>query len=207
MKTRRVGAGTSTSSYQPNARSHPSSITRRCPTLTFRLHEEASEGLKATAARALEFTVLTAGRTSETLLAKRSEIDLKARMWTVPAGRMKKRKEHRVPLCDRAVAIIKATSGDYLFPGTRPGRPLSKDAMSELLKTMGISADDVTMHGFRSTFTDWAAETTHYPKELRDLATAHKIGDQVEAAYRRGDMLAKRHALMADWERFSRSQR
>jgi integrase len=158
--------------------------------------------IEGNAARALEFTVLTAGRTSETLMAKRSEIDLKARMWTVPAGRMKKRKEHRVPLCDRAVAIIKATSGDYLFPGTRPGRPLSKDAMSELLKTMGISPNDVTTHGFRSTFTDWAAETTHYPKELRDLATAHKIGDQVEAAYRRGDMLAKRHALMRDWERY-----
>ena len=98
---------------------------------------------------------------------------------------MKKRKEHRVPLCDRAIRIIKATSGDYLFSGTRPGRPLSKDAMSELLKAMGLSEEDVTMHGFRSTLEDWIAETTDYPEEARKLALAHAVSDKTEAAYRR----------------------
>jgi integrase len=117
---------------------------------------------------------------------------------------MKKRKEHRVPLCDRAVAIFKAmpAGSEYLFPGTRAGRPLSKDAMSELLKAMGLSAEDVTTHGFRSTLEDWIAETTDYPEEVRKLALAHAVSDKTEAAYRRGDLLAKRHRLMADWERF-----
>jgi integrase len=160
--------------------------------------------IEGNAARALEFTVLTAARTSEALLAKRSEIDVRARMWIVPASRMKKRREHRVPLCDRAIAIFKAmpSRSEYLFPGTRAGRPLSKDAMSELLKAMGLSEEMVTTHGFRSTFEDWAAELGDYPEELRKLALAHAVSDKTDAAYRRGTMLAKRHQLMADWERF-----
>jgi integrase len=94
------------------------------------------------------------------------------------------------------------TGSDYLFPGTRAGRPLSKDAMSELLKAMGLSAEEVTTHGFRSTFEDWAAELGDYPEELRKLALAYAVSDKTDAAYRRGTMLAKRHELMRDWELF-----
>lgn len=155
-----------------------------------------------TAARALEFTILTAARTSEVLGAKRSEIDRKARMWLVPAERMKGRREHRVPLSDAALAIVDAApNGEYLFPGAKRGKPLSNMAMTMLLDRMGIR-DQVTTHGFRSTFRDWGSEATDYPNELLEMAIAHTVGDKVEAAYRRGDMLAKRHRLMADWQSF-----
>ena len=154
------------------------------------------------AARALEFTILTAGRTGEVLGARRSEIDRKARMWVIPAERMKAKREHRVPLSDAALAIIDAASeGEYLFPGAKLGKPLSNMAMTMLLDRMGIRAQ-VTTHGFRSTFRDWGSEKTDYPNELLEMAIAHAVGDKVEAAYRRGDMLAKRHRLMADWEAF-----
>jgi integrase len=157
--------------------------------------------IEGNAARALEYTILTAARTSETLFAKRSEIDLKARMWIVPAARMKARKEHRVPLSDSAVAIIKAMPADseYLFPGTRKGKHMSKTAMSDLLASMGTSE---TTHGFRSTFRDWGAEERDFPNELLEVAIGHKVSNRVEAAYRRGDQLQKRHALMADWEAY-----
>jgi integrase len=156
------------------------------------------------AARALEFTVLTAARTSEVLGAKRSEIDRAGRMWTVPAERMKARRDHRIALCDAALAIIDAApAGDYLFPGKR-GKPLSNSAMWTLLDRMG-NRDQVTTHGFRSTFRDWGAEMTNYPNELMEMAIAHRVSDAVEAAYRRGDMLAKRFALMRDWQRFCNS--
>jgi integrase len=159
--------------------------------------------IEGNAARALEFTVLTAARTSETLLARRSEIDIKTRMWIVPAKRMKARKDHRVPLCDKAMGIIEAMPADakYLFPGTQQDKPMVKSAMLTVLDRMGIR-DQATTHGFRSAFTDWASEEGDYKKELIDLATAHAVSDQVDAAYRRGTMLAKRHGLMADWERF-----
>ena len=122
-------------------------------------------------------------------------------MWIVPAERMKAKKEHRVPLCDAALAIIDAApKGDCLFPGPR-GKPLSEMAVRLLFKRLGVSGK-ITRHGFRSAFNDWAAETTDYSNELIKMALAHTISDKVEAAYRRGDMLAKRHALMADWERF-----
>jgi integrase len=159
---------------------------------------------EGTAAKALAFTVLTAARTSEVLLMKRSEIDVSGRMWIVPAERMKGRREHRVALCDAALKIIKSqpVKGDgYLFPGAKNGKPLSNMAMLKLLERMGIS-DQVTTHGFRSTFRDWGAEATNYPNELLEMAIAHRVSDAVEAAYRRGDLLQKRHALMADWERF-----
>jgi integrase len=165
---------------------------------------EKLRAIEGNAARALEFTVLTAARTSETLLAKRSEIDLKARMWIVPAKRMKARKDHRVPLCDRAIAILRKLpqDSDWVFPGAKEGKPLSHGAMLDLLRKMGGYSDDDTVHGFRSTFTDWVTETTDYKTEVRKMATAHAVSDETEAAYRRGDMLAKRHALMADWERY-----
>jgi integrase len=154
-----------------------------------------------TVARALEFAVLTAGRASEILGAKRSEIDREARMWTVPAERMKARRAHRVPLCDGALAIVDAAPpGEYLFPGKR-GEPLNGSTMFYLLDRMGMR-DQITTHGFRSTFRDWASETTNYPNEMLEMAIAHTIGDKAEAAYRRGDLLAKRHALMAEWLQF-----
>ena len=154
-----------------------------------------------TTARALEFTILTAARISEALGARRSEIDRKARMWTVPAERMKAKKEHRVPLSDAALTIIDAApKGDVLFPGPT-GKSLSEMAVRLLFDRMGMKGK-ITRHGFRSTFNDWAAETTHYPNEVLQMALAHTVSNKVEAAYRRGDMLAKRHALMADWERY-----
>jgi integrase len=158
--------------------------------------------IDGTAARALEFTILTGGRVSEVLGAKRSEIDRQARMWTVPAERMKGRRQHRVALSDAALAIIDtAPKGKYLFPGYKHGHPLSEKPIRNLLDRMGIRYQ-VTTHGFRSTFRDWGAEVTQYPNELLEMAIAHSVGDRVEAAYRRGDMLAKRHQLMADWESY-----
>jgi integrase len=156
--------------------------------------------MQSTAARALEFTVLTACRTNEVLGARRSEIDLQAQMWVVPASRMKARKEHRVPLSDSAIAIIKGMpERDYVFAG-KSGKPLSNMAMLKVLGRMGASF--VTIHGFRSAFRDWGAETGNYPNEVLEIALAHTIGNKAEAAYRRGDLLKKRHKLMADWERF-----
>jgi integrase len=152
-------------------------------------------------ARALEFVILMAARASEVLYAKRSEIDRAARMWIVPAERMKMRREHRQPLSDRAIAILDALPQDseYLFPGFRKGKTLDDKALPRVLETMGSA---VTVHGFRSAFRDWGAEEGNYPNELLELALAHAIGDRVEAAYRRGAMLSKRHELMRDWERY-----
>ena len=182
---------------------HAAMPYRDVPAFMGKLREQ--EGI---AARALEFTILTAGRTSEILEAKRSEIDWAARMWIVPKERMKtRRREHRVPLCESALKIINALPqhGEYLFPGFRKGRPLDHKTLLRVLETMGVS-DDATAHGFRSTFDDWASEVGDYPNEMIQLAIAHAIGDKAEAAYRRGSMLQKRHALMADWERFCGSR-
>ena len=158
-------------------------------------------------ARALEFAILTAARASEVLHAKRSEIDRQARMWVVPKERMKMRREHRVPLCDAALKIIDALpqNGEYLFPGFRAGKPLDHKTLLRVLEIMGVR-DATTAHGFRSTFRDWGAELGDYPNELLELAIAHAVGDKVEAAYRRGNMLAKRHQLMSDWESYCNSQ-
>ncbi len=158
----------------------------------------AQEGI---AAKALEFLILTAARTGEVIGARPGEFDLGAALWTIPGERMKAGKEHRVPLSPRAVAIIreieKARKGDYVFPGGKEGKPLSNMAMLELLKRMG--RDDLTVHGFRSTFRDWASERTNYKREVCEMALAHTVSDQVEAAYRRGDLFEKRRRLMADW--------
>jgi integrase len=156
--------------------------------------------MSGVAARALEFTILTAVRTSDTLEAPRSEIDFEACIWTIPAERMKASRDHRVPLCDRAIEIINSMPvGENLFTNTRTGKPLWTTSMLEVLERMEVRT---TVHGFRSAFRDWAAEVGDYPNELLELALAHSVGDKVEAAYRRGTMLAKRHALMADWERY-----
>jgi integrase len=150
-------------------------------------------------ARALEFTILGAARTGEVIGAKWGEIDFDAKLWTVPPSRMKAGREHRVPLTDRALAILEAIPRDseYLFLGAHKGKPLSNMAMLELVR--GMRGKGATVHGFRSTFRDWAAEQTAYPHELCEIALAHAVGNKVEAAYRRGDMMEKRRRLMADW--------
>jgi integrase len=156
-----------------------------------------------TAVRCLEFTILTAARTGEAIGARWSEIDLKARTWTVPAERMKAGKQHVVPLPDPALALLAALprSSDLLFEGARAGRPISNMAMAMMLRRMGH--DGITVHGFRSAFRDWAAEQTNHPNHVVEMALAHTIGDKVEAAYRRGELLAKRRKLMADWARYA----
>lgn len=155
-----------------------------------------------TAAKALEFLILNASRTGEVIGAKPHELDMRKGIWTVPADRMKAKKEHRVPLAPRAMEIVEAQGldGDYLFPGGKDGQPLSDMAMLKVLERMG--RDDLTVHGFRSTFRDWAAECTSYPNEVCEMALAHAISDKVEAAYRRGDLFEKRRQLMLDWARY-----
>jgi integrase len=152
-------------------------------------------------ARALELAILAATRTTETIAARWDEIDLKARTWTIPPERMKAGREHRLPLTDRAVEILEALpregDAEFVFIGDKPGKPLSNMALLATLKRMGRA--DLTAHGFRSTFRDWAAETTAYPGEVVEMALAHVIKDKAEAAYRRGDLFEKRRRLMADW--------
>ena len=148
----------------------------------------------------VELCILTACRTSEALLASWSEFDLEARLWTIPAARMKAGKEHRIPLSDAAMALLARLRGQHdgvlLFPG-RAKKPLSNMVGLQLLKRMGRS--DLTVHGFRSTFRDWAGEATAHPREVIEHALAHLLKDKAEAAYARGDLLTKRRALMADW--------
>ncbi len=135
--------------------------------------------------------------------AKWGEINLAERLWTVPGERMKAGKEHRVPLSDRALAVLgePGAPGDFMFHGGKPGRPLSNMAMLKLLQRMGLRTPSggVTVHGFRSTFMDWATEQTNFPAEMRDMALAHTVSDKVEAAYRRGDMFERRREMMAAW--------
>jgi integrase len=159
-------------------------------------------GREGMGARALEFLILTAARSGEASGAKWSEIDLEAKAWTVPASRMKGAREHRVPLSDRALEILRALprEADFVFAGERKGTAISSTAMANLLGRMGRL--DITIHGFRSAFRDWAAETTGYPNHVIEMALAHAIGDKVEASYRRGDLFAKRARLMADWARY-----
>lgn len=161
----------------------------------------AQEGVSA---RALEFLILTAGRTSEIIGARWDEIDLAQKIWTVPAERMKAGREHRVPLSPAAVTLIEAMArvrhSEFVFPGVRPKKPLSNMALLQLLKRM--KRGDLTSHGFRSTFRDWAAERTSFPREVAEMALAHTLSDKVEAAYRRGDLFQKRSKLMEAWATF-----
>lgn len=153
------------------------------------------------AARALEFTILTAARTNEAIGAKWSEIDMAEKVWTIPAERMKMKREHRVPLSARAVKLLlkllATKQGEFVFPGMKEGKPLSNMAMLTVLNRM--SRNDLTAHGFRSTFRDWAAERTNVPSQVAEMALAHAIGDKVEAAYRRGELFDKRRKLMDSW--------
>jgi integrase len=155
------------------------------------------------AARALEFSILTAARTSEVTGARWDEFNLTERLWIVPAERMKASKEHRVPLSDAALAIIErmaeSRAGEAVFPGGKAGG-LSDMAMTMAMRRMGRG--DLTVHGFRSTFRDWAAEQSSFPHEVAEMALAHMVASAVERAYRRGDLLPKRRQLMAAWARY-----
>jgi hypothetical protein len=162
---------------------------------------ELLQGRDGIAALALEFCILTAARTSEVLLARRSEIA--GDVWTVPAERMKAGKEHKVPLCSRTNQLITKAieldaDSEYVF--SKMGKPMSNMALLALLKRMG--RDEVTTHGFRSTFRDWVSEETEHSPEVAEMALAHTIANRVEAAYRRGDLMEKRRVLLDDWERY-----
>lgn len=180
---------------------HPALPYRELPTFMGKLR--AKEGVSA---RALEFTILTVARTSDTIGATRKEIDKAERIWTVPAARVKgkkgaRKRDHVVPLTKQALTALDAVpvEGDYVFPGGKEGAGLSNAAMSELLKGMGYDPSVATVHGFRSTFKDWASDLTAYPNEMSEMALSHTVPDKVEAAYRRSDMREKRRRLMADW--------
>ncbi len=153
-------------------------------------------------ARALEFAILTAARSGEVRGATWQEIDLDARLWTISAERMKGAREHRAPLSDAAVAVLRAMPQErpesYVFKAAHGGR-LSDMTISAVLRRLDV---DAVPHGFRSTFRDWVAERTSYPNEVAEMALAHAVGNKVEAAYRRGDLFEKRLAMMNDWGRF-----
>ena len=159
-------------------------------------------------ARALEFLILTATRSGEVRQATRDEFDLDAAVWTIPAGRMKAGREHRIPLSARAVELVRACeplselSADKIaFPGLR-GRPLSDASLSKVLRSMELPKEVATVHGFRSSFRDWAGEESDHQREIIEAALAHVVGDQTERAYRRKDALEKRRVLMDDWSDF-----
>lgn len=197
----------------------PSKVTpvQHRPALPYGRVPEFMAALRAApgySARALEFAILTAARTGEVRLMQASEVDFEQKLWTVPAARMKARREHRVPLSDAAVALLKAVipvaSNPYLFPGAVDGRPLSDMALSTTVRRMNKLTDtprwldprtgaEVVPHGFRSSFRDWIAEATAYANELGEMALAHTVGDAVEAAYRRGDMFERRREMMQKW--------
>lgn len=157
----------------------------------------------AMAARALMFTCLTGSRTGEVLAMKWGEVDLEARLWTCPADRMKGGVFHRVPLSDEMLAIIeplRAMQSQYVFEGQKRHTPLSNMAMLMLLRRMEV--EGVTVHGFRSTFRDWASEIANAPREVAEMSLAHKVGSDVERAYARSDLLEKRRILMDQWSQF-----
>jgi integrase len=160
------------------------------PSFMARLRQQGGQG-----ARALEFAILTAARSGEVRGAPWSEIQ--GDTWVIPAERMKAKREHQVPLTPAALACLgeRGADADLIFPGQK-GQPLSDMALLAVLKRMGVQA---TTHGFRSTFKDWAAEATDYPNEVSEMALAHAVGDKVEAAYRRGNLLQKRVGIMRDW--------
>ncbi len=161
---------------------------------------------EGTAADALQLLILTATRTSEVINATWAEFDLAQGEWLIPASRMKAGREHRVPLSPTCIALLQRrqalSTGPYVFPSPKPNRPLSNMALLQLLKRMG--RHDLTAHGFRSTFRDWAAECTHHPREVAEAALAHVLKDKTEAAYQRGDLFEKRARLMEDWAEYCR---
>jgi integrase len=165
---------------------------------------------QAIAARCLEYAILTAARSGEALHARWDEIDMRTKVWTIPAidpetgRRMKPGREHRVPLPARVLDILhemeRLMVGDHVFPGQRRNQPLASTALQMMLRRM--NRRDVTVHGFRSTFRDWAGNRTNYPRELAEHALSHQIGDKAEQAYRRDDALERRRPMMAEWATF-----
>jgi integrase len=155
-------------------------------------------------ARALAFTIFTASRSGEVRGATWSEIDLEAGTWVIPAERMKAAKEHRVPLSSAAIEQLaeRRSPHDLLFPGGHgPRKPMSDMTLTAVLKRLG--RHDISVHGFRSSFRDWAGETTNFPREVIEAALAHRLKDKAEAAYARGDLFTKRRALMDAWQAFT----
>lgn len=163
-------------------------------------------GAGGVGASAVEFATLTAARTSEVRNATWSEIDFAARVWNVPGDRMKAGRDHDVPLSDRAIAILMArkdaATSSLIFEGEKQGRPISDNAMTDALRRAGDPK--ATLHGLRSSFRDWAGDTTGHPREVMEHALAHVIKDKAEAAYRRGTALEKRRALMQEWADYLR---
>jgi integrase len=158
------------------------------------------KGIEGMSARCLEFTILTACRSGESRLAVWDEIDIERKLWSIPGSRTKSGRPHRVPLADEVAEMLQAlpqmAEEPLVFFGLKENTPLSDMSLTMVLRR---HAPGVTVHGFRSTFRDWAAETTSYPNEVCEMALAHAVGDAVEAAYRRGDLFAKRAALMQEW--------
>lgn len=178
-------------------RHQPAMPYQDLPSLMIRL-----DGSQAVAARALQFLILTAGRSGEVYGARRTEIDLDRGIWVIPPERMKAGREHRVPLSKQALSIISQLhafegASDFLFPGQKLASHLSSSAMEMLLRRMDLGA--YTVHGFRSAFRDWAGDETSFPREIAEAALAHNIGDATERAYRRADALERRRKLMQAW--------
>lgn len=175
---------------------HPAMDYAKVPAFIAKLRSRQSM-----AAMALEVCILTAARSGEILGMQWTEVDLDKKLWTVPANRMKAAREHRVPLSARALTIVKKLNevrqGNFVFPGQKPDKPLSNMAMGMVLRRMKIAG--ATVHGFRSSFRDWAGNESTYPREVAESALAHVVGDQTEQAYRRGDALDKRRKLMDEW--------
>lgn len=159
---------------------------------------------EGTAAKAVELAILTACRSGEVRGAVWEEFDLEAGIWIIPPERMKAKKEHRVPLQEKAIQLLRKQKelfpNGYVFPGMKEGKPLSDMSLTAVLRRM--EQNEITVHGFRSSFRDWAAESTAYPNEMVEMALAHTIGNKVEAAYRRGDLFEKRRRMMNDWANF-----
>ena len=166
---------------------------------------QALRTMPGTAALATEFIILTNCRTSEAIEARWAEIDMVEKRWTIPAARMKAAKEHTIPLSDAALAVLQrlkaeTKEGEFVFPGGKKNTTLSNMACLALLKRMGRS--DLTVHGFRSSFRDWAGEATAHPREVIEHAMSHQLKDKAEAAYQRGSLLERRRVLMADWAQY-----
>jgi integrase len=155
------------------------------------------------AERCIELVVLTAVRSQEARGALFTEINFEAAKWTIPAQRMKRDRNHVVPLSEPALHLLRLMRGTrigpYVFPGGKRGQPISDTSLRDVLRDMGISGDDATVHGMRSSFRDWVAESTNTPNIVAEKALAHGISDGTEAAYRRGDLFEKRRTLMAEW--------
>jgi len=161
------------------------------------------------AALCLKFLILTAARSGEAIAARWDEIDMEKRIWTVPGSRMKAGSEHRVPLSDSAMEVLKVLEplrqGGFVFHGRDATKPLSAGALEMLMRRLKVKSATTggpTVHGFRSAFRDWAGDCTDFPREIAEAALAHRVGDQTERAYRRGDAIERRRALMTAWDGF-----